>query len=165
MKSRLFFLLSFLIVLVACAQEPTPVPTFAPIPTSIPLTSTPTAIPAVEAGTPIPLPNTAISVENVNHLTQLARWGNGTIVQIEASPDGTLLAVATPLGIHLYDTETFVEVSFIEVKNWLTSISFSNADESRDTTGDLLLLQSQGALITDVQAPQSGYIQWRPGIE
>jgi len=47
----------------------------------------------------------------------------------------------------------------------LTSISFSNADESRDTTGDLLLLQSQGALITDVQAPQSGYIQWRPGIE
>jgi hypothetical protein len=45
----------------------------------------------------------------------------------------------------------------------LTTISFSNAGESRDPTGDLLLLQSQGALIADVQAAQSGYIPLYPG--
>ena len=44
----------------------------------------------------------------------------------------------------------------------LTTISFSIADESRGPTGDLLLLQSQGALMTDIQATQSGYISRHP---
>ena len=45
----------------------------------------------------------------------------------------------------------------------LTTISFSIADTSRDPTGDLLLLQSQGALKADIQAIQSGYIPRQPG--
>ncbi|HKI54036.1 MAG TPA: hypothetical protein VJ987_07905, partial [Anaerolineales bacterium] len=125
MKSRVCFILLFLFLFTACAPEPTPAPTFAPRPTNIPLTATPTPIPAVEAGTPIPLSNIVISTENVSGLTQLATWGNGTIVKIEASPDGSLLAVGTPLGIHLYDTESFDEIRFIEVKNWLNSMTFS----------------------------------------
>lgn len=44
----------------------------------------------------------------------------------------------------------------------LTTISFSIADESRDPAGDLLLLQSQGALKADIQATQSGYIPRYP---
>ena len=45
----------------------------------------------------------------------------------------------------------------------LTTISFSIADETRDPTGDLLLLQSQGILNADIQATQSVYIATHPG--
>jgi hypothetical protein len=44
----------------------------------------------------------------------------------------------------------------------LTTISFSIDDESRGPTGDLLMLQSQGALMADIQAAQSGYISRNP---
>jgi hypothetical protein len=45
----------------------------------------------------------------------------------------------------------------------LTTISFSIADETRDPAVDLLLLQSQGALKTDIPATQSVYIPNRSG--
>jgi len=44
----------------------------------------------------------------------------------------------------------------------LTTISFSNADESRDPTGDLLLLQSQGALMAGIQATQPDFTSHQP---
>lgn len=45
----------------------------------------------------------------------------------------------------------------------LTTISFSSADEGgRDPAGDLLLLQSQGALMADIAAPQPGAISRQP---
>jgi len=44
----------------------------------------------------------------------------------------------------------------------LTTISFSIADESRDPSGDLLLLQSQGALMADIQAVQPGITPHQP---
>jgi len=44
----------------------------------------------------------------------------------------------------------------------LTTISFSIADESRDPTGDLLLLQSQGALMAEIQTTQPGFIPRQP---
>jgi hypothetical protein len=43
----------------------------------------------------------------------------------------------------------------------LTTISFSIADENRDPMADLLL-QSQGALMADIRAAQSGYIPQQP---
>ena len=136
MKNLMCFSLLFFLLVTACAPALTPAPTFAPFPTSIPLTPTSTPPPAVLAGTPIPLPDTVITAENVSRLTQLAGWGNGTIVQIEASPDGSLLAVGTPLGIHLYDVETFTESSFIELKNWLNTFAFS-PDGTSIATGEL----------------------------
>jgi len=44
----------------------------------------------------------------------------------------------------------------------LTTISFSSADEGRDPTLDLLLLQSQGALVADIQVTQPGFIARHP---
>jgi hypothetical protein len=38
----------------------------------------------------------------------------------------------------------------------LTTISFSSADEGRDPAADLRLLQSQGALMADVEAKEPG---------
>jgi len=42
----------------------------------------------------------------------------------------------------------------------LTTISFSIADEGRDPAGDLLLLQSQGALMADIQPAEPGLIPY-----
>ena len=44
----------------------------------------------------------------------------------------------------------------------LTTISFSNADDSRDPTLDLLLLRSQGALVAENRGLESGSIPHFP---
>lgn len=44
----------------------------------------------------------------------------------------------------------------------LTTISFSSADDGRDPAGDLLLLQSQGALMAENQGTSSDFIPWHP---
>jgi hypothetical protein len=68
-------------------------------------------------------------------------------------------------GVESVWTRAFNSFGFIAllvcVAVLLTTISFSAADESRDPTGDLLLLQSQGALIADIQATQPGIIPGR----
>lgn len=43
----------------------------------------------------------------------IARLGKGRIEDMQYSPDGTLLAVATTIGIWLYDTETYQERSLL----------------------------------------------------
>lgn len=79
----------------------------------------------VLAGTPLPRPVAAISPENANRVMQLARWGKGTAYGVTYSPDGRLLAVASSLGIYLYDAETLAEVRFIETDAWISSMAFS----------------------------------------
>jgi WD40 repeat protein len=126
MKSQLCTFLALLLLITACAAPPPPpAPTITPFPTQALPTATVTPPPSVLAGTPISLPQTAITIDNLSHLSPLAHWSKGNIVQIEVNPDGSLLAVATPLGIYLYDSETFDETSFIEVKNWVSNIAFS----------------------------------------
>lgn len=45
-----------------------------------------------------------------------ARWGKGRIHEIQYSPNGTLLAVASSIGIWLYDTTNFREVALFTVR-------------------------------------------------
>src|ERR1051325_8257869 len=117
--------LMFLIVLTACSAPPPPAATITPFPTRVLPTSTATPPPSVLAGTPVFLPGTAITIDNLNRLAPLARWGKGNVVQVELSPDGQTTAVATPIGVYLYDSESFEEMGFIESKGWLNSIAFS----------------------------------------
>ena len=42
-----------------------------------------------------------------------ARLGKGSINEIQYSPDGTRLAVASSIGIWLYDTTTYQEVALL----------------------------------------------------
>ena len=42
-----------------------------------------------------------------------ARLGRGSIGEVHYSPDGTRLAVASSIGIWLYDTATYQEVALI----------------------------------------------------
>lgn len=59
----------------------------------------------------------------------VARLGKGGISwrdrAVQFSSDGTLLAVATSIGVYLYDTQTLDEVAFLETNAQMTSVSFS----------------------------------------
>ncbi|MGC8947394.1 MAG: WD40 repeat domain-containing protein, partial [Anaerolineae bacterium] len=77
------------------------------------------------SGTPYPQPAAALSPENAGQVAQLARWGKGTVNQVAFSPDGRLLAVASSLGVYLYDAETLEEIRFLESPAWVTSVAFS----------------------------------------
>ena len=54
------------------------------------------------------------------------RLGKGRIGDIAYSPDGTRLAVASSIGIWLYDTATYQEVALLTGHtSWVNSVSFS----------------------------------------
>ena len=50
-------------------------------------------------------------------------WGDNRTVQF--SPDGTLLAVATSIGVWLYDAQTYDDLAFLETNASIYSIAFS----------------------------------------
>ena len=55
----------------------------------------------------------------------LARLGKGRVTEVAYSPDGTL-AVATSVGIWLYNTRTLSEFALLQGHTeWVTSVSFS----------------------------------------
>ena len=55
-----------------------------------------------------------------------ARLGKGEINQIQYSPDGTRLAVASGIGIWLYDTATYQEIVLLTGHtNRVKSVAFS----------------------------------------
>ena len=56
----------------------------------------------------------------------IARFGKGSIKDIEYAPDGTRLAVATSIGVWLYDTSTDTEINFLSnVPDYVQAIAFS----------------------------------------
>ncbi len=122
----------------------TPVPTFTPTKTPIPTrkptaTPTPTITPSpTPAPTATPLPPVLIPVNvslpgngqviqpgNVGQLQEVARLGLGKAIQVEYAPDGSRVAVATPLGVYFYDTATYQQVGFIAAANELVRVAFS----------------------------------------
>lgn len=74
----------------------TPTATITPTPTI-----TPTIAPAL-AGTPITLGSEPIMETNLQQVRLLAQWGRGRVQGLAWSPDGSTIAVSTPLGIYLY---------------------------------------------------------------
>jgi Tol biopolymer transport system component len=92
--------------------------------------ATPTAEPTVAlpvlAGTPVPQPVAAISAESAPQVAELARWGKGDdVLSVAFSPDGRLLAMASSLGVYLYDAETLAEVRFLPTDAPVRSAAFS----------------------------------------
>jgi WD40 repeat protein/tRNA A-37 threonylcarbamoyl transferase component Bud32 len=90
---------------------------------------TPTAMVTlpVLVGTPIPMRLAPITAEDAESVTQLARWGKGQVRHVIYSPDGALLAVASSIGIYLYDTQTWSEVRFIETHAQRWQLAFDPA--------------------------------------
>lgn len=67
----------------------------------------------------------AISSENAGQVTRLACLGKGSISGIAYSPDGDLLAVATSIGVFIYDAHSFEEVNFFKSDERVGGIAFS----------------------------------------
>jgi len=96
----------------------------------------PTTTPAQINSTETPNPNnlTASPTAAVNY-AELGRLGKGVIKQTLWSPDGKTIAVATSVGIYLYDSQTLSELVYIDTKTQVTSISFT-PDSQRVAAGD-----------------------------
>lgn len=58
-----------------------------------------------------------LSPENITQIQEIGRWGKGMVIDAVYSPDRTQLAVATVLGVYVYDAETAEQLSFIPVEN------------------------------------------------
>lgn len=106
---------------VTATPRPTGTPTGTATPTAIVVMGGPlvTGVATAEIwtgiGTPMVVPQAVISPENVGEVTLLGRWGKGRVVDAVYSPDGQQLAVATPLGVYLYEAATTTELRFIPV--------------------------------------------------
>jgi WD40 repeat protein len=105
------------------SSQPTSTRTIEPTSTVTPIPS-PTITPiAVTSATPNPL---VLNEDNAGtDMRRLARIGQGALNDIEWSPDGKYLAIATGLGVFLYDAITLDQVGLIDTNDDATVIAFS----------------------------------------
>lgn len=111
-------------------STPTATATITPSPTfTVTPTFTPTLIPTPRlpllASTSIPQPVAAISQENAGQMTQLARWGNGSVHALVYSPDGAMMAAGTSLGLYLYDSQSLEQILFEEIPESVGAVAYS----------------------------------------
>jgi WD40 repeat protein len=66
-----------------------------------------------------------IARTNAAQVSELARLGKGWTHGIAWSTDGKMIAVASSIGIYLYDPETLKEIRFVDTKEWIQSVYFS----------------------------------------
>jgi len=76
-----------------------------------------------------------ISLANVTQIEELARIGRGSIQEVQYSPDGSLLAVGSSIGVFLYDAFTLEEKIFIEDSAYLRTVSWL-PDSKRIVSGN-----------------------------
>ena len=103
--------------------------TFTPYPQTPPEDTVESPQPPGEANQGEPVDPPTLAQDSPQwHLPEgaIARFGKGTISEITYSPDGTRLAVASGIGVWLYDTTTHQEVDLV-VTGWgpVTSVAFS----------------------------------------
>ena len=123
----------------------TPTSTATAAPTSTP-TLTPTPKLPVSPGTAMPESSIAISADNLDEVVELARWGSGVITDAIYSPDGTVIALGSSVGISLFQVETVEEILYIETDSGINELSFS-------PNGDMITagLKDDTARIWDVE--------------
>lgn len=98
----------------APSATPSPARQFTPttLPTSTPA-GTPTAVPPLALeNTPVAVVAEPLSPDSAQRITALARLGKGTTANAAISPDGRRLAVASSLGVYIYDAQTLDLVTF-----------------------------------------------------
>ncbi len=100
-----------------------PSPTSASTPSPAPVL---TPIPSQDLSGALPTNLAMITSENVSHVATVARYyGRGWVTDVAFSPDGKTLAVATAVGIYLYDLATGVGKLFWEGNSVVNSVAFS----------------------------------------
>ncbi|HEX7393298.1 MAG TPA: WD40 repeat domain-containing protein [Anaerolineaceae bacterium] len=138
LTSRAFILVIlaglFLVVVSACGSKTTfkPSPTFPSL--TLPAVLQTNPLQAIFPPTPQPSRSItrtpvrskdAIVPGNVAQLSEIARWSNGAILNMAASPDGKVIAFATRRGVALYDAASFQEIRLIEIAGGIPKVAFS----------------------------------------
>ena len=109
------------------AIEPTLFPSLTPTPT---LTLIPTPTPTLAPTRPLlPAPivpdvSSVISVENANLLTRLTSLGEGDLLNMQLSPDGSQIILGTSNGILVLDSSTLEKIRFLPTSMSAKEISF-----------------------------------------
>ncbi len=118
---------------------------------------------AVRENTPVPQPAAHISLDNASRISELALWGSGSASDLAYSPDGNTLAVASSLGIYLYDDNSY-RVDTIETEQVITSLAFSPDGETLaagDKDGQISLWRwRKKELIQTLDSGRSGPISF-----
>jgi WD40 repeat protein len=106
-------------------STPQPSPISAPSQTA---TATSTVKPptAQPWSTPAVTPSSAvISPDNAGKLKQLAQFGMGTVHSVALSANGRVLAIASSIGIHLYDPDTLKLIRLIPTERPVGQVALS----------------------------------------
>ncbi len=91
----------------------TRIPTSTPQP--IPILLTPFATPLSSDISTYPISDKSIVPENVSNIVELARWGKGEIRQLAFSPDSTIVATVTSLGVYFYNATDFELINHTKI--------------------------------------------------
>lgn len=132
MKLKILIICVILLVS-ACSNAPvqiTPLPTVIPTSTIQPTKTpqpTPTYFPItpVLQGTQLPEHGNAITVENIDRLALLSRWGKGNPTDVIYTPDGKYFVVGSSAGLYFYNPEDYSLVHFIETQTTVFDIAIS----------------------------------------
>src|SRR3990172_1334670 len=62
---------------------------------------------------------------NVGHVKLLAQLGKGRVLDLDWSPNGEMIAVATSMGAYVYEAASLAQVAFFPTKVAQTSVDFS----------------------------------------
>lgn len=100
--------------------SPTPTQTATPPPTL-----TPTPLVLAESGTPLPEDLPVITFNNGALVSGLAQFKTTNVTDLDWSPDGESLAVASYGGISIYDTQTRELVKQLETRPGVISIDYN----------------------------------------
>ncbi len=147
----LFFLM--VLILTSCGSPATPAPTqtITPAPTAT-QTLTPTVAPTnTPTITPTKAPE-AINPSNAPFLDRYAVLGHGKTEKAAVSPDHKTIAVASTIGVILYDAETLEKIKIIETNQTTHSVTFS-PDSTKIAIGlpNPVILEDQKTRITAVE--------------
>jgi WD40 repeat protein len=110
----------------------------------------------------IPTPQ-LVSLQTINPITRL---GKGAASSLALSADGKWLAVNTPLGVYVYETETQNETWFQHLSNHWRVLDFSpNSDRlaiGSQNGGVLVVRSDTGETLYHIATEESGQPDWSP---
>ena len=66
-----------------------------------------------------------IDASNAQKIVELVKWGKGTLNNLVLSPNGTIILIASSLGIYLYNFNTLTEIGYIDTQAWVRCAAFS----------------------------------------